>query len=182
VAIVTKEKVTSLRSFKGCEIMDQALLHEMINHWRGMYKVLENDWQNAAKETGVTSADLHLLWILSLEQRAPMSKIAELGLWDISTVAQMVKRLVKKELLITMKDNNDRRISYCELTPLGREKVDESKNYSYKFLDYMKEQERRNSSKTNIVDELRTFQIEFNRHFHGKEFVDWVGKSAKKLP
>jgi MarR family protease production transcriptional regulator HPr len=162
--------------------MDQALLHVMINHWRGMYKVLENDWQNAAKETGVTSAELHVLWILSLETCAPMSKIAELGLWDISTVAQMVNRLKKKELLLTKKDTKDRRVSYCELTPLGIEKVKESKEHSYKILDYMKEQEGTNNSKSNMLEGLRAFQTEFNRHFHGNEFVDWIDKTAKQLP
>ncbi len=161
--------------------MDQALLHVMINHWRGMYKVLENDWQAVAKETGVTPAELHVLWILSLEPKATMTKIAELGLWDLSTVAQMVNRLKKKKLLKTFKNNQDRRVSYCNLTPLGLEKVEESKEYSYKFLNYVKEQ---GDSKddSNVIENLHAFQVGFNRHFHGNEFVDWVDKSSKKLP
>lgn len=161
--------------------MDLALFHTLINHWRGMYKVLENDWQAAAKQIGVTSAELHVLWILSLEQQATMSKIAELGLWDLSTVAQMVKRLNKKGMIQTNKDHHDRRISYCTLTPLGSEKVEESKGHSYKFLDFVKEQEKQNSNK-NIIQELRTFQMEFNRHFHGSVFVDWIDKTSKQLP
>jgi MarR family protease production transcriptional regulator HPr len=160
--------------------MDQALLHVMINHWRGMYKVLENDWQAVAKETGVTPAELHVLWILSLEQPATMSKIAELGLWDLSTVAQMVNRLKKKEMIKTKKNSPDRRASYCELTPLGAQKVEESKAYHYKFLDYMKEQEEFNSNKT-VLKELEAFQVDFNRHFHGTAFVDWVDKTSKLL-
>jgi MarR family protease production transcriptional regulator HPr len=166
---------------KGREQMDQALLHVMINHWRGMYKVLESDWQAVAKETGVTPAELHVLWILSLEKLATMSKIAELGLWDLSTVAQMVKRLKKKELINTKKNNQDRRVSYCELTPLGAQKAEESKAYHYKFLDYVKEQEELYSNKT-VLREFQTFQVDFNRHFHGTKFVEWVDKTSKLLP
>ncbi|MFZ3589587.1 MarR family transcriptional regulator [Bacillus sp. DJP31] len=161
--------------------MDQALLHVMINHWRGMYKVLESDWQAVAKETGVTPAELHVLWILSLEVQATMSRIAELGLWDLSTVAQMINRLKKKEMIKTKKKNKDRRISYCELTPLGKEKAEESKAHSYKFLDYLKEQEDKNND-ISIIEQLRDFQVKFNRHFHGKDFVDWVDETAKQLP
>lgn len=162
--------------------MDQDLLHVMINHWRGMYKVLESDWQAAAKEIGVTPAELHLLCILDFEQDATMTKLAELGLWDLSTVAQMITRLKKKEMIITTKSNKDRRISHCKLTPLGKEKVEKSKNHSYNFLNYVKEHGERNQG-SELIEQLRTFQVEFNRHFHGNEFVDWVDKSSrKKLP
>lgn len=177
----SKIKVIINKVIKGREQMDLALLHVMVKHWRGMYKVLENDWQNVAKETGVTPAELHVLWIISLEEQVTMSKIAELGLWDLSTVAQMVKRLKKKELIKTTKNNKDRRISYCELTQLGSQKVEESKSYSYKFLDFVKEQEEMYQNK-NVIELLRTFQVDFNRHFHGNDFVDWVDKSSKLLP
>ncbi len=159
--------------------MDQELLHVMLNHWRGMYKVLENDWQNVARETGVTPSELHVLSILSLEEKATMTKIAELGLWDLSTVAQIVTRLEKKELVNKKKRKDDRRISYCELTPLGLEKVEKSKTHSYEFLNYLIENEDRNTD-PGLIEQLRTFQVEFNRHFHGDEFVDWVDKSSKK--
>lgn len=162
--------------------MDQALLHVMINHWRGMYKVLEHDWQKVAKEIGVTASELHVLWILSLEKSAPMTRIAELGLWDVSTVAQMVTRLKKKMLINTTKNKNDRRISYCELTPLGIETVKKSKELPYQFVDFISDQKGDSPNKKELIENLRSFQIEFNRHFHGKEFVEWIDKTEKQLP
>ncbi|KAA0546642.1 MarR family transcriptional regulator [Bacillus sp. BGMRC 2118] len=162
--------------------MDQALLHVMINHWRGMYKVLEHDWQKAAKEIGVTSSELHVLWIVSLEKIAPMTKIAELGLWDVSTVAQMITRLKRKMLIHTTKDKNDRRITWCELTPLGIETVKKSKEYNFQFVDFVTAQKGDNVNKHELIENLRSFQIEFNRHFHGEKFVEWIDKTEKQLP
>nr|WP_283244071.1 MarR family transcriptional regulator [Bacillus suaedaesalsae] len=147
-----------------------------------MYKVLKHDWQTVAREIGVTSSELHVLWIVSFEKIAPMTKIAELGLWDVSTVAQMVTRLKKKMLINTTKDKNDRRITWCELTPIGIETVKKSKEFHYQFVDFVSDHKGDSEDKRELIDNLRSFQNEFNRHFHGEKFVEWIDKTEKQLP
>lgn len=160
--------------------MNDVYIHSIINYWRGIYKVLEDDWQKAAKDLGLTTAEQHLLWILHFEKEATMTEIADIGLWDISTVVQIVNRLKKKGLIETKKRVHDRRISYCILTEEGLKKRKESEKYRYKSMEYLKALSNNEETK-DMIPALLEFQKNFNQHFHGESFVKWVDKTTKNL-
>ncbi|QOR67680.1 MarR family transcriptional regulator [Cytobacillus suaedae] len=156
--------------------MDHVSLHTLINHWRGMYKALENDWQTSAKDLGLTTAEQHMLWIIYFEKEATMTRISDIGLWDISTVVQVANRLKQKGYIQTVKHDNDRRISYCILTPEGEAIREKSSEYSYKTYEYLAAF---NDEDNNFYETLSNFQRKFNEHFHGKDFVEWVDRTSK---
>jgi MarR family transcriptional regulator, protease production regulatory protein HPr len=161
---------------EGVVIVDNVSLHTIINHWRGMYKALENDWQTSAKDLGLTTAEQHMLWIIYFENEATMTRIAEIGLWDISTVVQVANRLKQKGYIKTLKHDHDRRISYCTLTPEGEEIREKSGQYTYKTYEYLASI---NDEENHFFTTLSAFQRQFNEHFHGKEFVEWVDRTSK---
>lgn len=78
-------------------------LHYIMNHMRAAFKVLDKEWQMAAKDLGTTQAEQHILWIVYLEKSITLTKLAELSLLDISTVAQVLTRMTKKDLVIQTK-------------------------------------------------------------------------------
>ncbi|MDF0728456.1 MarR family transcriptional regulator [Cytobacillus sp. S13-E01] len=155
--------------------MNDVSLHALINHWRGMYKALEHDWQTSAKDLGLTTAEQHMLWIIHFEKEVTMTRIAEVGLWDISTVVQVANRLKKKGYIQTLKHDNDRRISYCILTNEGDAIRAESAKYHYKTLDYLSTL----NEDSNFIETLSSFQKKFNEHFHGRDFVEWIERTSK---
>jgi MarR family protease production transcriptional regulator HPr len=160
---------------------DIANVHLMMNYLRGAYKILEEEWQKAARSIGLTQAEQHTIWIVSLEKEATISRIAELGLWDVSTVMQVVKRLKEKELIDVKKKDSDRRVSYVVLTEKGNSKKEESAQFSYKIYDYLKEYLEESDENQAFMEEVVAFYRKMNQHFHGREFVNWIDQTNKEL-
>ncbi|MBN8208183.1 BlaI/MecI/CopY family transcriptional regulator [Bacillus sp. NTK071] len=160
--------------------MDSIQTHKLMNYMRGTYKVLENEWQKNAREIGLTQAEQHVMWIVYLEKEITITRISEIGLWDVSTVMQVLKRLKNKAFVKLEKKANDRRVSYVSLTDVGLEKVDASTQYSYSVMNYLDEYREKSEEHAEFLKEMYQFQMDFNKHFHGSEFVNWVEK--QKLP
>ncbi|MCA0993464.1 MarR family winged helix-turn-helix transcriptional regulator [Pseudalkalibacillus hwajinpoensis] len=149
-------------------------LHYIMNHMRAAFKVLDKEWQMAAKDLGITQAEQHILWIVYLEKSITLTKLAELSLLDISTVAQVLTRMTKKDLIIQTKKNQDRRVTYVSLSPEGEKILHTSSTYEYQFWNYMKEMDPdKRAQFMSIVSDM-------NKHFYGDSFVKWVEKTSKK--
>ncbi|MGJ9383320.1 transcriptional regulator, SarA/Rot family [Salipaludibacillus sp. CF4.18] len=157
--------------------MDEGMLeHRILNYVRGIGKALEDEWQCKAKELGLTFAEQHAMWIIFSKQKISISEIATLGLWNRSTVMQMMTRLAKKEIISMSKDAKDLRVTYVELTEKGDKKREESLHKEFKVLNFIKEKW---DNDPVMMEYVAEFSREFNLHFHGKEFVDWVGSATK---
>ena len=152
--------------------------HLLLNYIRGMGKVLEEEWQKNAKTLGLTLAEQHVMWIVCSKDPISITEIAKVGLWDRSTVMQVVKRLQGKKLVRLLKDERDLRITYIELTEEGEEKRRESKHKDYKFFEFLNKYQKDNEK---FMEELICFHREVNLHFHGKEFIDWVEETTDKF-
>jgi MarR family protease production transcriptional regulator HPr len=162
-------------------MQDTGNVHMLLNYLRGAYKVLEEEWQKAAKEIGLTQAEQHILWIVFIEKEATITRVADLGLWDVSTVMQVVKRLKDKGLIKVKKKANDRRISYVELTEAGYIKRKQSEQHTYKLYDFLKDYFGQSDENAKFMYESMKFYREMNQHFHGREFASWIESSAKGI-
>ncbi|UCZ54640.1 MarR family transcriptional regulator [Bacillus shivajii] len=149
--------------------------HLLLNYIRGIGKVLEDEWQKNAQTLGLTLAEQHVMWIVHSESKVSISNIAKIGLWDRSTVMQIIKRLQAKKLIKMTKDDQDLRVTYIELTKQGKEKRELSKEKDYKLFDFINQYETGNEA---FMDELVRFHREVNKYFHGEEFVDWVERTT----
>ena len=156
--------------------MDSIQTHKLMNYMRGTYKVLENEWQKNAREIGLTQAEQHVMWIVYLEHEVTITRISEIGLWDVSTVMQVLKRLKNKSFVKLEKKANDRRVSYVTLSEEGVVKVNASSQYSYAVMNYLDEFKAKSRENAEFLEEMYQFQMDFNKHFHGGEFVKWVEK------
>lgn len=148
----------------------------MLNHFRGAIKVIDTDWQKAANSVGLTQAELHTLWIVYFEGRASITAIANHGLWDRSTVMQVVKRLKEKGLVFVEKDDNDLRVSYVILTDEGKKRQLATANGEFSFLSFISELRREDEEGFN---KFMSFIVKFNKHYHGEEYIKWVENTAR---
>lgn len=155
--------------------------HIMMNYLRGTYKALEEEWQKSARNIGLTQAEQHVLWIVELEKEATITRIANIGLWDVSTVMQVINRLKQKGYLKLIKKSTDRRVSYAVLTEEGHKKQQETAEFSYKLYDYLAEYAKQSTDNEKFLQQMVSFHRDLNLHFHGNEFIDWTEKSAKFL-
>ncbi|MFZ4452167.1 MarR family winged helix-turn-helix transcriptional regulator [Salibacterium aidingense] len=151
--------------------------HSYLNLFRGVLKVMEEDWQKAANELGVTQAEQHILWIIYIEGQATMSQVADLGLWDLSTVMQIMKRLREKKLIEVEKNDSDLRVSYVSLTEKGEETRKASAERHHRLFDFLAVYAEKESDSEAMLESFHDFLKEANLYFHGREFVDWVGKT-----
>ncbi|EIT87298.1 transcriptional regulator Hpr [Fictibacillus macauensis ZFHKF-1] len=159
---------------------DLAKMHMMMNYLRGVYKVLEDEWQKSAKAIGLTQAEQHILWIVSFEKEATITRIAQLGLWDVSTVMQVIKRLKEKGFIQLMKKDHDRRISYVTLTAEGVEKQQQSSADRNPVFSYF-EKWSQDIDKEQFTAQLVALHKDINEHFHGKEYVQWIEHTGNQL-
>jgi MarR family transcriptional regulator, protease production regulatory protein HPr len=88
---------------------------------------------------GITKAEQHLLWIVYLEEEITASRLSDLCLLKVSTVMQVLKRMVEQGLVSIIKRQEDRRITYVSMTTLGYEAIRTSTSYEYRFLNYFQE-------------------------------------------
>lgn len=145
--------------------------HLLLNYFRGVAKVIEEDWQKAARSKGLTQAEQHTLWVVFFEGRASISTIAQFGLWDRSTVMQVVKRLKEKGLVFIEKDEKDLRVSYVMLTEEGKKRRAETRTSHYEFIEYMTELMKEDPDGfQNLLKMLE----KINRRYYGEEFINWV--------
>ncbi|WP_347553074.1 MarR family transcriptional regulator (plasmid) [Pseudalkalibacillus hwajinpoensis] len=149
-------------------------LHFLLNNFRAMYKVLENDWERSAQNMGITKAEQHLLRIIYLEEEITVSRLSDLCLLSVSTVMQVLKRMVEKGLVSQIKHQEDLRVTYVSMTALGYEAIHTSTTYEYQFLNYFQEMDE--SKRAQLLECVQ----EFNRHFYGDAFVQWIEKTDPK--
>lgn len=76
----------------------------MLNYFRGMLKIMEEEWQANAKDIGLTLAEQHAIWIIDSRESISVTEIAKIGLWDRSTVMQILKRLEEKKYYLYNKE------------------------------------------------------------------------------
>ncbi|RSL34588.1 MarR family transcriptional regulator [Salibacterium salarium] len=151
--------------------------HSYLNLLRGILKVMEEDWQKSAQDLGITQAEQHILWILYMENQATMTKIADIGLWDLSTVMQIIKRLREKKLVKIEKNENDLRVSYVSLTNKGEEVRKQTAEQPHQLLNFIEQYGNKSDEHMQELEDFHRFLEEINLQFHGKEFVDWVKKT-----
>ncbi|WP_158634018.1 MarR family transcriptional regulator [Radiobacillus deserti] len=156
--------------------MNHGEVHQILNLFRGAYKVIEHDWQTAAQEEGITIAEQHIIWILHLEKELSTTRIAELGLWKLTTVMQVVKRMQAKGLVHINKNPADKRITYLSLSEKGENIWKKSQKHELSFVNFMEHYEKEGHSLAPLLE----FLTHINQTFHGKEFTDWVEETSKR--
>lgn len=150
--------------------------HLLLNHIRAASKTVDDDWQRNAKSIGLTAAEQHILWIVHSYESLSVTDIAKIGLWDRSTVMQVLKRMVGKELIEIHKDHYDRRRSFVNLTDAGKQKREESSEFEFQMYTFMKKYF---ENKPELLEDINEFFKAANSHFHGNSFINWLEHSRE---
>ncbi|GBF34038.1 protease production regulatory protein Hpr [Desulfocucumis palustris] len=156
---------------------NRALLHMLLNLFRGLYKSIDDDLREAAAKCGLTTAQQHLLWVLYFNNGSTLTEISELGQWHVSTVMNMVERMEKTGLLYKIVDENDARVKRIFLTPQGealREKT-ETMTDNYRLYRILAE-----TDEAELKKEIKPL-INLVRRLAGDKFVNYVMESTNYL-
>lgn len=100
------------------------LIHHSLLIVRGMSRAIENSWEAFGKKKGISPAHQHVLWLLWHKQELTMGKLAEMGLWHISTATRLVATVKKKGFIETKADDEDGRYVIVRLTERGRQLIE----------------------------------------------------------
>lgn len=157
--------------------MDQAIVYEVLNLIRGIWKGVEKEWQAAARKVGLTPPQQHILWTLYFREGISISTLAERTLMHITTTTDIVKRMEKRGLVRIEACPNDGRAYSVFLTEAGRKKWAETleNQEGWRFLAAvcsLPEQERQL-----LLNSLR----DWASFFHSDNYVQWVKHSAQRL-
>lgn len=163
--------------------MESKKIKLLLSYWRGINKILEQDLLMLAAEQKLTSSDAFIMRILFVEEENTISKIAEIGLWEIPTVMQYIKRLKNNGLVETSKRKNDRRITYVKLTEKGKEAVGSMSDVfdsKLRLFNFIADFHDENDTNRKLIDDIITLEKKINKHFHGSNFVEWVQNSSDR--
>lgn len=97
-----------------------------LNLIRATYMNLEKNWENVAKESGLTHAQQHALWILKFLDGLTLEQLGNIALWNKSTTSALVSRLEKKGYIKKEKFLDNSRIIKIYITAEGKSIVEKS--------------------------------------------------------
>lgn len=156
---------------------NQAIVYEVLNLIRGIWKGVEKEWQATARKIGLTPPQQHILWTLHFNEGISVSTLAERTLMHITTTTDIVKRMEKHGWVRIEECPDDRRAYSVYLTPAGHEKWEEAFDSDeecpfLKTICSMPEGERQL-----LIRALR----DWASFFHGENYVDLVQVTAEQL-
>ncbi|WP_291637749.1 MarR family transcriptional regulator [Clostridium sp.] len=127
-----------------------------LNLIRATYMNIEKDWESLAKESGLTHAQQHALWILNLDDSLTLDQIQHIGIWNKSTVSALISRLEKKGYVQKEKYLENSRIIKIYITEQGRKILHDSviNNSALKFMGLFNDFD---------ISELETFLDTFKK-------------------
>ena len=88
---------------------------------KALWKAVEKDWQNWIKPYDLNINEHHILWISYHLEGATISDIAKFGVMHVSTAFNFSKKLEERGLLSFSKRDTDKRNTYVNVTPEGKE-------------------------------------------------------------
>ncbi|TVY09085.1 MarR family winged helix-turn-helix transcriptional regulator [Paenibacillus cremeus] len=150
--------------------MDNEMKKQMVLMIRALYFSILDQWSHIDKEHGLSSAQQHLLFILSTsETPLTFSDISRLGCWHLSTVSRLLPPLVKENFVRIEK--NKTKFKYVSLTSRGMEKLMAIAKQVMPQKDFLF------NSSTVKCEEIQAFienGMALLQHYKGENFVSWL--------
>ncbi|NRD80868.1 MarR family transcriptional regulator [Bacillus sp. BRMEA1] len=139
---------------------------------RGLYFCIVEQWACINKVHGISSAQQHLLFILSTHEKPlTISEISNLGCWHLSTVSRLLQPLIRENFVTVQKCKT--KYKYVSITNQGFEKLKEIakqvfplKEFPFDFSDIEQEE----------VQIFIEIGLKILKNFKGEEFLTWVKK------
>jgi len=133
-------------------------------------------WACINKEHGISSAQQHLLFILSTHEKPlTISEISNLGCWHLSTVSRLLQPLIRENYINVQKSKT--KWKYVSITNKGLEKLREIAEQVFALwecpFDFTNIEQ--NDVKIFIEKGLKILS-----NFKEEEFLDWVKKPTSK--
>lgn len=92
---------------------------------KALWKAVEKDWQVWIKPFDLNINEHHILWISYHLEGATISDIAKFGVMHVSTAFNFSKKLEERGLLAFSKRDTDKRNTYVDVTPKGKQLLEE---------------------------------------------------------
>jgi MarR family transcriptional regulator, protease production regulatory protein HPr len=129
-------------------------------------------WSGINKEHGISSAQQHLLFILSAHEKPiTISEISNLGCWHLSTVSRLLQPLIRENYVTVQKSKT--KYKYVSITNKGFEKLMEIANQVFPLKEFPFDFSGIEQEDVQIFIEKG---LEILKNFKGEEFLAWVKK------
>lgn len=156
--------------------MDIELKKQAVLTIRALYFCIVEQWAYISKEHGISSAQQHLLFILSTHEKPlTISEISDIGCWHLSTVSRLLKTLIRENYVIVQKSKT--KWKYVSITNKGTEKLMEIARAVFPLLEFP-------FDFTNIEqNDVKVFiekGLKILGNFKDEKFLDWVKNPTSK--
>ncbi|WP_171038074.1 MarR family winged helix-turn-helix transcriptional regulator [Aquibacillus sediminis] len=102
--------------------MDVKIRQELTLMIRALYFCVENRWGEIGKAVELSTAQQHLLFLLSTNENAlTPTEIGKLGCWHVSTVTRLVKTLQSRGIVEVNNHPNKSRFKLVSMTDDGKD-------------------------------------------------------------
>lgn len=156
--------------------MDIELNKQIVLTVRALYFSVCEQWAEVAKKHSLSSAQQHLLFILSSNNNPlTITEISQLGCWHISTVTRLLKPLLDENYISIT--NGKGRYKFVSLTNLGKQKLKTIADDVFQRTNFpLNAQGIENEDLEQFVE----IGSQILRNQRGEEFTNWVQKSQPK--
>jgi MarR family transcriptional regulator, protease production regulatory protein HPr len=152
--------------------MDVELKKQAVLTIRALYFCIMEQWSGINKEHGISSAQQHLLFILSAHEKPiTISEISNLGCWHLSTVSRLLQPLIRENYVTVQKSKT--KYKYVSITNKGFEKLIEIANQVFPLKEFPFDFSGIEQEDVQIFIEKG---LEILKNFKGEEFLAWVKK------
>jgi len=156
--------------------MDVELKKQAVLTIRALYFSIVEKWSGINKDHGISSAQQHLLFILSTHEKPlTISELSELGCWHLSTVSRLLQPLIRENYVTVQKSKI--KYKYVSITNQGFEKLMEIANQVFPLKDFPFEFSGIEQEDVQIFIEKG---LKILKNFKSEEFLEWVKKPHSK--
>jgi MarR family transcriptional regulator, protease production regulatory protein HPr len=158
--------------------LDVELKKQAVLTIRSLYFCILNQWADISKDHSLSSAQQHLLFILSTNEKPlTVSEISYLGCWHLSTVSRLLQPLIKEDYVTVQK--NKTKWKYVSITEQGLEKLMEIANQVLPLKEFPFDLSDTEEKDVQLFIEKG---LKILKNFKGDEFLGWIKKPIQKNP
>lgn len=156
--------------------MDIRLNRQIVLMIRALYFSITEEWANISKKYNLSSAQQHLLFILSSSvEPLTITEISHLGCWHISTVTRLLQPLLNREYISIT--NGKGKSKHVRLTESGKLKLKSIAEDVFQRENFPLNVE---GITDEFLEEFAQIGMQIIKNQKGKDLSHWITSSEPK--
>jgi MarR family protease production transcriptional regulator HPr len=164
---------------KGVREMEIAYKKQLTLILRALYFSLQERCAALTKTYKISTAQQHVLFILSNNKPINITQISKIGCWHVSTVSRLLKPLIQQQYVKMYHVQSNQKIKFVEITERGQRLLEEiltilvnTEDFPFDLSSYSKEE----------MNQFLSLGLDILQKQKGSEFSHWVKESEVVIP